>query len=186
MSRDLLLTSLTTFYASHPHFTQTLVSIINGESQVSLRILDWFVTHYARTNNVVYFIDQNSHTFLDQYPSSGGGAHITKFSLYLEYRKQLQSYTKMFFDPFRRHERITFVVHKEPLQVIESTVGQLNFFRWATENYIIAYIHKHIREIESRMALFSKTPQKTTNKAVGLKREIPNTLMHGPCHVIFN
>lgn len=178
-SRSLLLTSLTSFYNSHPDYCNTVASIILSESRLSLRILDWFVTHYARMNHVVYYIYNDK--YMTKYPEAGGGAHIRKFNLYLEYRKQLQSYTKMFFDPFRRHERITFVVDKTPLKVIETTVGQLNFFRWATENHVIEYVLDNLTEIEAHMATHQKS-----HKNQNTKRDIPNTLMFGPCHVLFN
>lgn len=176
MSRSLLLTSLTGYYKTHPDQCNVITSIINGESKLSLRILDWFVTHYARQHNVIYYIDGKQ--CLDGYPKEGGGAHIRKFNLHMEYRKQLQSYTKMFFDPFRRHERISFVVSETPLAIINTTVGQLNFFRWATENHVVAYVIKHLPEIESHMASHQKT-----NLA---KQEVQNTLVRGPCHVTFN
>lgn len=184
MSRELLLTSLSAFYMSHPECSGAVVSITSGESKLSLRILDWFVTHYARMKNVVYYIDGIKNTFTDHYPSATGGAHIRKFNLYLEYRKQLQSYTKMFFDPFRRHDRISFIMTKDPLNIIESTVGQLNFFRWATENHVISYVLQHLSEIETHMAASQKAPH--SKRATAPKRDFPNTLMHGPCHVLFN
>lgn len=174
-SRNLLLTSLTAYYIQHMESCQVISDTISGNSKLSLRILDWFVTHYARVNKVVYYLD--GETVYYTYPESGG-AHIRKFNLYLEYRKQLQSYTKMYFDPFRRHERITFVTSQEPLQVIETTVGQLNFFRWATENHVIDYVLRNIADIEQHMATHQKTPS--------IKREFCNVLEHGPCHVLFN
>lgn len=181
-SRSLLLTSLTGFYALHPEHCKIISSIISGESRLSLRILDWFVTHYARMTNVIYYIDSDGE-LLEEYPATGGGAHIRKFNLYLEYRKQLQSYTKMFFDPFRRHERITFVVSHSPLAVIETTVGQLNFFRWATENHVVRFVLNNLTKIESHMAAHQKTQ---THKCQMQKREHTNTVSHGICHVIFN
>ena len=184
-SRNLLLTSLTAFYNAHPEHSEVLSSITSGESKLSLRILDWFVTHYARMNQIVYYIDGDK--LLEEYPRTGGGAHIRKFNLYLEYRKQLQSYTKMFFDPFRRHERITFVVNENPLRVIETTVGQLSFFRWATENHVIAYVLKNVHKIEAHMASNQKVNKiSATAPSMHVKRDFPNTMMHGPCHVIFN
>lgn len=176
-SRNLLLTSLTTYYVQRADCCEVIADTISGGSKLSLRILDWFVTHYARVNKIVYYLDGNN--VLYEYPENGG-AHIRKFNLYLEYRKQLQSYTKMYFDPFRRHERISFVISQtdEPLRVIETTVGQLNFFRWATENRVIEYVLSNISNIEQHMATHQKTPY--------LKRDYPNVLSHGPCHVLFN
>jgi len=72
----------------------------------------------------------------------------------------------MFFDPFRRYDRITFVLEQnqtqnqtpnQPIVSIETTVGQLNFFRWALENNVIDYIKVHIGEIEDCMASFQKS-----------------------------
>lgn len=174
-SRNLLLTSLTAYYVQHADSCEIISNTIAGSSRLSLRILDWFVTHYARVNNVVYYLDGDNVCYT--YPDTGG-AHIRKFNLYLEYRKQLQSYTKMYFDPFRRHERITFVTSQDPLRVIETTVGQLNFFRWATENHVIDFVSKNISDIELHMATHQKTPH--------MKRDYPNVLSHGPCHVLFN
>ena len=34
---------------------------------------------------------------------------------------------------------------------METTIGQLNFFRWAFDNYIIEYIEEHYSEIEQDM-----------------------------------
>ena len=34
---------------------------------------------------------------------------------------------------------------------METTIGQLNFFKWAIENKIIDYIHEHYSEIEKDM-----------------------------------
>ena len=178
-SRNLLLTSLTAYYNIRPECRHVISSIIKGDSKLSLRILDWFVTHFARMNSVIYYIDttNKSKNVLHDYPDTGGGAHIKKFNLYYEYRKQLQSYTKMFFDPFRRHERISFVIDENPLMLIETTVGQLNFFRWATENLVIDYVMEHLNEIEVHMA----THQKNI-----IKKDVPNTVSYGVCHVLFN
>jgi hypothetical protein len=52
------------------------------------------------------------------------------------------------FDPFRRHERI-YIPYKNkhvdssiPL-VLETTVAQLMFFKWAIENKVLEYAHKN-------------------------------------------
>ena len=58
-----------------------------------------------------------------------------KVNLYLNYRAQLKSYAKLNFDTFRRHNRITFYINKN--DTITTTIGQLNFFRWAFNNNII-------------------------------------------------
>jgi hypothetical protein len=51
----------------------------------------------------------------------------------------LKSFSKKQFDPFRRNVRIDF--EYEPGKTIETTVAQLNFFRWAISNKVIDYIN---------------------------------------------
>lgn len=163
-SHKLLLTSLTAYYDGHGADRDKLREIITGGSMLSLRILDWFVTHYAKKHHIVYFIDDSKRN----YSTTHASASMRKFNVYLEYRAQLQSYTKLFFDSFRRHERITFVLDSQttPISTIETTVGQLNFFRWAFKNCIIEYIEKNITAIEDAMAEYQKTIKSVTSTSV--------------------
>ena len=68
--------------------------------------------------------------------------------MYNSYKSQLKAYSKKQFDPFCRRERIDFNCGEE---VITTTVGQLNFFKWSINNNIIEYIKEHIHEIEDDM-----------------------------------
>lgn len=150
----LLLGSLTTFYQNNPDKRMILYDIVTGNSPLSLRVIDWFVTHYAKSYNTVYWIDDNAKE-LHEEPVPGH--QMRKFSVYLDTRAQLKSYTKLHFDPFRRHERISFVLENEPtMKVIETTVGQLNFFRWALQNHLLEYIQNHLADIEEHMATYQK------------------------------
>lgn len=146
-----MLTSLTQYYQQHPDYAHKLRDILNGLSPVSLRIVDWFATHYAKKHNVAYWLTTDkthySTTLLNE-------SNVFKFYLYVDYRAQLKSYTKLLFDPFRRHERISFIIQSRPLEVIETTVGQLNFFRWAFENHVIDYMTDKLEMIEQDMAQF--------------------------------
>ena len=149
--RTLLLTSLTQYYQQHPEYAHKLKDILNGVSPVSLRIVDWFVTHYAKKQNVNYWLTTDKTHYYTIVPTQ---TNVLKFYLYVDYRAQLKSYTKLLFDPFRRHERISFIIQSKPLEVIETTVGQLNFFRWAFENHVIDYMTEKLETIEQDMAQF--------------------------------
>ena len=48
---DLLLNNLLQFYQTDNNMDKML-GIINGESRISLRIIDWFVTNYSKKNNI--------------------------------------------------------------------------------------------------------------------------------------
>ncbi len=133
--KDILMKSLIQFFNKKEHIDE-LLPVIEGTSKISLRILDWFVTNYSKKYNTAYMIETKK--------------GINKpFSVYITYKSQLKGYQKKQFDPFCRRERIKFIVHggKEVI----TTVGQLNFFRWAIENRILKHIQEHYDEIEKDM-----------------------------------
>jgi hypothetical protein len=111
---------------------ETMLNIINGESSISLRIVDWFATNYAKQKFTVYDLDNGS-----------------RFKVYTDYKLKLRAYSKKRFDPFCRWERIN-VPYKDE-KYIQTTLGQLNFFKWALENDVIKYIREHYTEIENDM-----------------------------------
>ena len=53
---DLLLHKLMLFYNNHTNLIKML-KIINGESKISLRIVDWFSTNYAKKFFTSYDLD---------------------------------------------------------------------------------------------------------------------------------
>jgi hypothetical protein len=57
--------------------------------------------------------------------------------------------SKVRFDPFCRWERIS-IPYKNGT-CIETTIGQLNFFKWALENKVIDYIESNYDAIENDM-----------------------------------
>lgn len=176
---ELLLNSLTTYYGRHTTHRNVLYDIVNGVSPLSLRVIDWFVTHYAKTYNVVYWINDEDGSISEQ-PTSD--VRFRKFNVYLDTRAQLKSYTKLHFDPFRRHERISFVLETAPvLKVIETTVGQLNFFRWALHNQLLEYIQNHLVEIEEHMSSYQKK-----GRHVQSRNQQINTVMKASCCVRFD
>jgi hypothetical protein len=132
-NRDLLMLSLSRFFCNSER-VKRMLAIVSGSHRVSLRLIDWFITNYARRFNVM-------HT-----RTSDLGPQC--INVYLSYRSQLRTYSKQQFDPFRRHERIEFEFEDVRF---ETTVGQLNFFRWAIENEILDYIEQNQVAIEASM-----------------------------------
>lgn len=132
--KDLLMQSLIHFFLNRKNLDE-VVPIITGKSNISLRILDWFVTNYSKKNNIHYQISLNN--------------KIKNFIVYLDYKSQLKAYSKKQFDPFCRRERISFIDHDN--NELITTVGQLNFFRWAIENNILNYIIENYEIIENDM-----------------------------------
>ena len=125
---ELVISSLQRFYSGHPEIKKVL-TYLNGEAPLSLRIIDWFVTKYSRKNFV-------------RYPLNG-----QDFLVYLSYKGQLKAYSKQYFDPNCRRERIMFRIPDH--EQIVTTIGKLNFFRWALESKILEYIETHEEEIRT-------------------------------------
>ena len=69
--------------------------------------------------------------------------------MYDDYKLKLKAYSKKRFDPFCRWERIS-IPYKNG-KYIETTIGQLNFFKWALENKVIEYIEQNYEIIEKDM-----------------------------------
>jgi len=129
---DLLLNNLLKFYEENNNMDYML-RIINGESKISLRIIDWFATNYAKKYYTVYEIPNTER----------------RFKVYVDYKLKLKAYSKKRFDPFCRWDRIT-VPYKDG-KYIQTTIGQLNFFKWALENNVIHFIEENYSNIEKDM-----------------------------------
>lgn len=158
---DLLLNNLLTFYKDEDKFDRML-KIITGESKISLRIVDWFSTNYAKKYFTLYPI------FDDE------GNIIKRFKVYVDYKLKLKAYSKKKFDPFCRWERIS-VPYKNGT-FIETTIGQLNFFKWAFENKVIDYLEENYETIEKDMNTRNSTskrkePISSDNSKTRKKRE---------------
>ena len=141
---ELLLTNLLAFYEKNDHM-ERLINIINGQSNISLRIIDWFVTNYAKKNFTMYSIptkNKCSTVINDQ-------DNVVRFKVFNNYKLELKAYSKVRFDPFSRRERI-MIPYKDNT-CLQTTIGQLNFFKWAIENQVLEYIENHYDEIEADM-----------------------------------
>ena len=130
---DVLLNRLLKFYYENDNLNEML-SIINGTSKVSLRIVDWFSTNYSKKHYTIYVIDNNP-----------------RFKVYEDYKLKLKAYSKKRFDPFCRWDRIQVPITENSEYCFETTIGQLNFFKWALENKIIEYISNNYETIENDM-----------------------------------
>jgi hypothetical protein len=132
---ELLLNNLMDFY-KNDYYLNRMLKIITGESKISLRIVDWFATNYAKKNYTLY-------------PITVSNGDTIRFKVYFDYKLKLKAYSKKRFDPFCRWDRIS-IPYKNDTS-IETTIGQLNFFKWAIENKVIEYIEENYDTIEKDM-----------------------------------
>lgn len=115
--QDILLKSLEDFFSDEKNF-QELSDILSHKVGISLRNIEWFVTNYAKDKRT-------------KFKTSSGN----EVDVHIAYKSSLGGYSKKFFDPFCRTERIQF-------KGFTTTVAQLNFIRWCIRNGILEYI-KH-------------------------------------------
>jgi len=146
--QELIIQSLQQFYMNRSDLKEIL-EVLEGDTDMSLRLIDWFVTNYARFHNTSYIFKGH------------------EFFVYLDYKNQLKAYSKKLFDPFCRRERIIIQLGNEPQFM--TTVGKLNFFRWAIEKGVIDYIKLHMKSIEKEMNESARELQKIRKETEKVK-----------------
>ena len=166
---DLLLKNLMSFYKTEDmdgvynpnNNLDKMLKIITGESKISLRIVDWFATNYAKKYYTLYVIEATNDNV------------TRRFKVYDDYKLKLKAYSKKRFDPFCRWDRISIPYTNG--KFIETTIGQLNFFKWAIENKVVDYIEENYHEIEKDMNNRNSTSKRketiTDNSKTRKKRE---------------
>lgn len=151
---SLLMKSLTDFYTNSVYIDQ-IKSIIDQNSVISLRILDWFITNYSKKHRTII-----------------NGA-VGSIDVYQNYKLQLKSFSKKQFDPFCRKNKILFYYNDD--DYIETSCGQLCFFRWCFENNILNYVKTNLSTIEQDMkiSLKSKKTKKVEEKPDSAQKRQP-------------
>jgi hypothetical protein len=196
-----------------------ILPILTGKSKISLRLIDWFVTNYAKIFNTHYSINeyklkrenrtkkgkftmvgktlkkdklkeekekkdkeinlQLSSTppvIINPIPISDSVETEIKnndeyfndlFFVYPSYRQELKTNSKKRFDVFCRNG--SFNYYYDDYKFIETNDGQLNFFDWADNMYVIDYIEEHYDEIEKDMELRNAKKPRSLKKGKGKK-----------------
>jgi hypothetical protein len=142
---------------------EKMVKIINkdkssddGSNCISLRVLEWVVTKCSK-KNIDIEIDDKEY-----------------FSINIMYKAQLKSYKKKNFDPFRRDRKFYYNYDKkDPSKTVITTLGQLNFFKWAISNNIIECVEKHYPAIIEAMNKSNKEDKirKKKKKILKIKKD---------------
>lgn len=110
------------------------------KSKISLRLLDWFVTKYPKKINLTIETEAND---------------IEIFDVRMSYKAHLKSSKKRCFDPFRRREK--FLYHFPNTDyTVETTLCQLNFFKWLFSCDVLSYVEKNLKQINKEMIIANK------------------------------
>jgi hypothetical protein len=147
-----------------------IMPFLTGAAPVSLRVVEWFVTNYSKKFNVAYPLEDR------------------QFIVHFQYKRELKAYSKRLFDPFCRRERISFEVRGSPV-IEETTVGQLNFFRWAIEKRVLHYILENAAAIEADMNTsfrehYSKEPESKTPTGRRKRKEMSASATKSVNHMV--
>lgn len=139
------------------------------QTPVSLSILDWFVTNYAKQHKTSYFINKK------------------KFDVNSEYKCQLIDYKKEYFDPFNRGGKL-FKLSLPNNKSLQTTFRQLNFLRWALKSKVIQYVTENSDVIKKEYKEFKNSKEQRISQSSGkrsvLKKPVKNMSVNSSKTVI--
>lgn len=136
---------LTKFYNKEDNMRK-IVQVLKLSKDHALRVLEWFCNNYTKKNNIIYKVSPTK-----------------EINVYLDYKACLDSYSKKKFDPYKRlyegygtFELPVNLPDIPNLKSFETTVAQLNFFRWCIKNKILEYVKDNMENIRKDMNLVLK------------------------------
>jgi hypothetical protein len=141
----MIIKSFSNFY-DNLIIVKLFIPILNSNSKISIRLIDYFVTKYSKYNKINYKIVENNTE--------------VQFNVYTSYKQQLKAFQKKHFDPFSRGDRIPYFLGDT---CIITTIGQLNFFKWFISKKIYDYVIKNHVIIENDMNRKNKNDKKIKN-----------------------
>ena len=125
------------------------ISIINSNSKISIRLIDYFITKFSKKYKINYKLKEND---IEQ-----------TFNIYTSYKQQLKAYQKKYFDPFSRGDRIPYFMNNI---CIITTIGQLNFFKWFITKKIYEYVINNYDSIDTDMNIQYKNEKNKINNKI--------------------
>lgn len=164
-----------------------MIDIIEGNSDISLRLLDWFITKYSNVHTVRYclkfFLNDDILNGTFKMEKNINLGEINKqnidnlFNVHISYKAQLKSYKKKYFDPFRRNKKKKFRYYfdKEKKISLVTTLGQLNFFRWLFSNGIIHYVVFNYNKLHREMVRNNRAIKRNKDEKLSTKSDDSKT-----------
>lgn len=132
-----------------------MTDIIDSDSYISLRVLDWFAAKFSKNRNKLNFTSDKSE----------------EFDVRISYDSQLRTFRKKYFDPFRRKKKFYYYYDTDDKsKKILTTIGQLNFFKWAIDKKILEFVEDNLEIINDEMRK-STTDEKEKKKSTNKKKK---------------
>lgn len=150
LHNDILIRELKAFYQIAKN--ANMLNKYLNHKKISLRIIDFFITHYCKVNNIIISLSNKKF-----------------FNIYSSYKQYLKAYSKILFDPFCRKHKIDFLINVNGHETkFDTSLGQLNFFKWLIEHNLLSYIEANIITIDEELAKYNleKTQLRAEKKAL--------------------
>ena len=134
---------------------ELMTDIIDAASDISLRVLDWFAAKFSKNRNKLNFTSNKS----------------DEFDVRISYDSQLRTFRKKYFDPFRRKKKFYYYYDMDDKnKKILTTIGQLNFFKWAIDKKILEFVENNLETINDEMKK-NTTDEKQKKKSTDSKKK---------------
>ena len=149
---------------------KNFINIVSGNCEISIRLIDHFVTKYSKFNKCSYKLND--------------GEKDVVFNIHFDYKNQLKHYQKIHFDPFSRGDRIPFFMNST---CILTTIGQLNFFKWFISKKVFDYLKLKKEDVYNDMNKKNKNERKAVKKIshqFKIKDKQPNDIQKKPLLLI--
>ncbi len=139
-----LMIEITKFYDNKKHIDE-LLKYLGSERLISMRMIEFFVSVYCDEKSVIY-------------PLKNSDGTIEHFNVGLRYRSAIGNYNKDYFDPFCRKQKIIYIYKSDDktYKQIHTSIGQLNFFKWAFAYRVLRYMKNHYDDIEKEKKIYDK------------------------------
>lgn len=122
---------------------QKIIDIINNNNIISLRLLNWFAMKHSSTMKALEVRNKDG--------------KIELFDVKISYKARLNTHSKKYFDPFRRGKRFDYYYNPDNnTDCIETTLCQLNFFRWLMLHNLIEYVEINFNTLKQKMGIYEK------------------------------
>lgn len=122
---------------------QKMIDIIINNNIISLRLLNWFAMKYSATMKALEIKKKDN--------------NLELFDVKISYKARLNTHSKKYFDPFRRGKRFDYYYNpNNKNEYIETTLCQLNFFRWLMLHNLIEYVEKNFDVLKQKMGIYEK------------------------------
>lgn len=130
---DIIMEQIKTFFQGKKNvLKKRVIPIIQGDSEISLRLIEKFVTDYCNKNKITI--------------SKKNGDLVC---IHEAYKYKLRSFGKKKLDIFQRNRKILFKYTNK--LYLETTIGQLNFFKFIIETEILDYIEENLEAIKQQL-----------------------------------